>query len=84
MPVHVDLSKQSVVKNVVKNEVIKKDVYNAKMKIVEDKIPDITNIATNASLNANINEVKGEIPNITNLATTCALNAFQNKTPISN
>ena len=54
------------------------------MKIVEDKIPDITNIATNASLNANINEVKGEIPNITNLATTCALNAFQNKTRISN
>ena len=74
MSAHVDLSKQSH----------KKDVYNAKMKIVEDKIPDITNIATNASLNANINEVKGEIPNITNLATTCALNAFQNKTPISN
>ena len=32
---------------------------------VADKIPDITNLATNASLNAKINEVKGEIPNIT-------------------
>ena len=75
MPVHIDLSKQSVVKNLVKIEFIKKDVYHAKMKIVEDKIPDISNIATNASLNANINEVKGEIPSITNLATNASLNA---------
>ena len=26
---------------------LKKDVYNAKMKNVEDKIPDIMNLATN-------------------------------------
>ena len=38
-----------------KNDVVKKDVYNAKIKNIEDKIPDITNLATNASLNANIN-----------------------------
>ena len=55
----------------VKNDVVKKDVYNAK--IIEDRIPDITNLATNTILNAKINEVKGEIPSITNLATTAAL-----------
>ena len=44
---------------------LKKDVYNAKIKIVEDKIPNITNLATKTTLNANINEVKGEIPYIT-------------------
>ena len=38
------------------------------MKNIEDKISDITNLATNASLDAKINEVKGEIPNITNVA----------------
>ena len=72
----VDLSKLS---NAVKNDVVKKDVYNAKIKNIEDKIPDITNLAINASLNAKINEVKGEIPNITNLATTTALTVVENK-----
>ena len=59
IPVPVDLSKLS---DVVKNDVVKKDVYNAKIKNIEDKIPDITNLATNTTLNAKINEVKGEIP----------------------
>ena len=45
-----------------------------KIKNIEDKIPDITNLATNTTLNAKMNEVKNEIPNI-NLATTTALNA---------
>ena len=72
-PVTVDLSKLS---NVVKNDVVKKDVYNAKIKNIEDKIPDITNLATKTTLNAKINEVKGEIPSITNLATTTALTAL--------
>ena len=71
MLIPVDLSKLS---NLAKNGVIKKDVYNSKIKNIEDKIPDISNLAANATLNANINEVKGEIPNITNLATTAALN----------
>ena len=31
------------------------DVYNAKIKNIEEKIPDITNSATNASLNAKTN-----------------------------
>ena len=51
-PVSVDLSKLS---NVVKNDVVKKDVYNAKIKNIEDKIPDITNLATKTTLNSKIN-----------------------------
>ena len=35
-----------------KNDIVKKDVYNTKIKIVEDKIPDISNLATNTTLNA--------------------------------
>ena len=60
VPVTVDLSKLS---DVVKNNVVKKDVYNAKIKNVKDKIPDITNVATNTSLNAEINAVQSEICN---------------------
>ena len=40
------------------NDLVKKDVYNAQIKNMEDKIPDITNVAFNTSLNAEINEVK--------------------------
>ena len=68
--VSVDLSKLS---DVAKNAVVKKYVYNAKIKNIEDKIPDITNLATTSALNAKTNENKGKIPNITNLATTAAL-----------
>ena len=60
--IRVDLSNLS---DVVKNDVVKKDVYNAKINNIEDKIPDITNLATNTTLNAKINEVKNEISNIT-------------------
>ena len=49
VPVPVDLSKLS---DVVKNGVVKKDVYNAKIKNIENKIHDITNLATNIFLNA--------------------------------
>ena len=70
----------------VKNDVVKKDV--------EDKTPDITNLATNTTLNAKINEVntttainaeidevKNKTPNITNLATTTTLTAVENEIP---
>ena len=70
VPVLVDLSKLS---DLVKNYVIKTDIYNAKSKNIEDKIPDITNLATNTTLNDKINKVKNEIPTITNLATTLLL-----------
>ena len=67
---------------VVKNDVVIEDVYHAKMKNIEDKIPDNTNLATNTTLNAKIKEVKNEIPSINNVATTTALTAAENKIPI--
>ena len=78
VPVPINLSKLN---DGVKNDVSKKDAYNAKIKNIEVKTPDITNLATNASLNAKINEVKNKITNITNLATTAALTAVENKLP---
>ena len=75
VPVPVDLSKLS---DAVKN-VVKKDAYNAKIKDIEDKIPDITNLAINTTLNANINEIKKEIPSIYNLVTNAFLNAKINE-----
>ena len=47
VPVSDDLSKLS---DAVKNDVVKKDVYNVKIRNIEDEIPDITNLATNATL----------------------------------
>ena len=76
VPASVDLSKLS---DVLKDDVVKKDVYNAKIKNIEGKIPDITNLATNTTLNAKIDKVKSKITNITNLATTTALTAVKNK-----
>ena len=76
IPVSVDLSELS---NVVKYDVVKIDVYNAKIKTIEDKIPDITNLATNASLTAERNEGKGEMLDITDLATNDSLNAKINE-----
>ena len=75
VPFPVDLCKLT---NAVKNDV-KKDVYNAKIKDIKDKIPDITSLATNATLNAKINEVKNEVPSITNLGGTVARNAKINE-----
>ena len=60
----------------------KKDVYNAKIKNIENKIPDTSNWATNTTINAKINEVIKKIPNITNLAiTTTTLTAIEIKIP---
>ena len=58
VPVSVDLSKLN---NVVKNDVVKKDVYNAKIRNIEDNVPDINSLAANTTLNAKINEVIKEI-----------------------
>ena len=41
VPVPVDLSNLN---DVVKNHVVKKDLYNAKIKNIENKIHDITNL----------------------------------------
>ena len=48
------------------------------VKNTEDKIPDVTNFATNNTVNAKINEVKNEIPSVTNSAATAALIAKMN------
>ena len=77
LPAPVDLKKLS---DVVKNDVVKKDVYTAKMKNIKDKITDFTILATKTTLNAKINEVKGEIPSVTDLAIT-TLNNVENKIP---
>ena len=58
LTVPAELSKLS---NVVKSDVVKKDVYNAKIKNIEDKIPNTANLPTNTTLNAKINEVKNKI-----------------------
>ena len=52
IPVPVDLGKLS---DVVKNDVLKKNVYNSKMKNIEDKTLNITNLATQTTLNAKAN-----------------------------
>ena len=79
MAVPIDLSKLS---NLVKNEVAKKTEYDAKIKSIEDKIPDISDLATKSNLNTKINEVKNKIPSITGLATTSSLTTVENKIPI--
>ena len=58
---------------------LRKDEYNAKIKNIEDKIPDITNLATKTILNAKINQVKGETPKITILATNASVNSKMNE-----
>ena len=57
VPVPVDLTKQS---DVVKNDIVIKDVYNATVKNIEDNIPDITNLATKTTLSAKMNKVTGK------------------------
>ena len=58
----VNLSKVS---NVVKNEVVKETKFNAKIKNIEDKIPDVTtNLASKTILNTKIKEGKAEILSI--------------------
>ena len=47
--------------DVEKNDVVKKDVYNANIKNIEDKIPGITKLATNTTLSSKINEGKRNI-----------------------
>ena len=77
VPVPVDLSKLN---DVVRNGVVKKDAYNAKIKNIEDEIRHITK-STNTTLNNKIDEIKNKIPSITNLAETAALTTVENKIP---
>ena len=52
MAVPADLSKLS---DLAKSDVVKKDVYNANIKNIEDKVLDVTNLPTNIPLNAKTN-----------------------------
>ena len=61
VPVSVDLNKLS---DAVKNDAAKKDVYDAKIKTIEDEIHDITNLATLILL---LLPLKMKIPNVSNL-----------------
>ena len=75
VPFSVDLSKL----NVAKNDVVKKVVYYVKIKDIESRKRNVTELATNTTLNAKIIAVKIEIPYITKLATNTALNAKINE-----
>ena len=57
VPVPVDLSKLS---DVVKNDVVKKTDYNAKITEIENKISDISNLVTKTALTS----IENKIPNI--------------------
>ena len=46
------------------SRLFKKTDCNAKIKDIEDKIPSISNLASNFSVNAKINEVKGETTDV--------------------
>ena len=70
----VDLSKLS---DAVKNDVIKKTYYNAKIVEIENKIPDISNLARKTALNT----IENKIPNVSVLATKTALAAVENEIP---
>ena len=76
MSAHADLSKLNYV---VKSDVAKKDAYYAKIKDIENKIPGITNLATNTTLNASINEIKNKIPSVTNFVTNASLSFKTNE-----
>ena len=51
VPVPDELSKLN---DVVKNDVVKKDLYNAKIKDIQGKIPTNTNLAINTTFNAKL------------------------------
>ena len=66
VPFPVDINKLN---SVVENDVVKKDVCNAKIKNIKGKVYYYID-----SLNAKINEVKNKIPSITNSATNASFN----------
>ena len=74
VPVPADLSKLG---DVLKNDVIKKTDCNAKITEIENKIPDISNLATKTALTA----IKNKIPNVSGLTIKSALTAVENKIP---
>ena len=81
-PVPVDFKKLN---DAVEKKLLKKYIYYAKIKNIEDKTSDVINLASTAALNTKINEINNEIRSITNLANNVSPNAkineAQNKMP---
>ena len=77
-PLRDDVSK---LRNVVTNDVVKKTDYNAKTTEMENKIPDISNLATKTSLNT----VENKIPDTSGLVKKANYNTkfteIENKIP---
>ena len=65
--------------NLINQILINQKKVPTEIKDIEDKIPDIINLATNTSFNAKINQVENEIPSFTNLGITAALNTKINE-----
>ena len=81
--IHVDLSKLS---DVVKNDVVKKTIYNKLVAKVDNIDTSDTKIADTSGLvkKAKITELEKKIPDISSLATKTALTAIENKIPSVN
>ena len=74
VPVPVDSRRLS---DVVKNNVVKKTDYNAKITKIENKIPNISNLETKIALNT----VENKIPDVSKFATKAALTNLSNTVP---
>ena len=73
-PVPADFIK---LRDVVKDDVVKKTDYNTKITVIEDKIPDTNNLATKTALTT----IENKIPDKSNLTTKTALSTVENKIP---
>ena len=49
------------------SELVKKTDYNAKITVIEGKIPSISGLTTNAALTAIKSDLENKIPNISSL-----------------
>ena len=49
--------------------------------VVENKIPDVSNLVKKIDFNTKVTEIEGKIPSITGLATNSGLSAVENKIP---
>ena len=76
VPIPADLCKLS---NVVKNDVVKKTVYDKLVAKVNNI--DTSDFALKTNYNAKITELENKIPDISNLATKTALTTIENKIP---
>ena len=76
IPVPADLSK---LRNVVKNDVVKKTVYNKLVTKVNNI--DTSDFAIKNNYNTKITELENKIPDISNLGTKPALTTIENKIP---